>query len=194
VYGLGLLVALLGIAINVYIVRSSSSRVFSSIELLPHKHFCLILGADPYSDAVDKRLRAAQRLYELGKVKHFILSGDNSHEAYNEPEVMKQKLILAGIPEEALTLDYAGLRTLDSVYRAKYVFGIESLCIVTQAFHSSRSLYLTKSMGIDSVAYVADKTYAEDYNQLREYLARVMAFIDVAIGRQAKFSGPAEFI
>ena len=41
------------------------------------------------------RIEAAKELYERGKIKHIIVSGDNSIPSYNEPEFMKNALIKA---------------------------------------------------------------------------------------------------
>jgi SanA protein len=68
------------------------------------------------------RIEATKELFERGKIKHILVSGDNSQASYNEPEYMKQALMKAGVPESAITLDYAGFRTLDSIVRAKEVF------------------------------------------------------------------------
>ena len=67
-----------------------------------------------------------------GKINYILISGDNRKEDYNEPEEMKKALIQKGIPEKFIYLDYAGFRTLDSVVRAKEVFGQNRLTIISQ--------------------------------------------------------------
>jgi SanA protein len=180
------------IATNIYIVESTDDDVYRSLESIPSKEFCLVLGASPYHDACKNRLRAASELYSAGKVQHVILSGDNGRKSYNEPLEMKKQLLKLGVPENKITLDYAGFRTLDSVYRANHVFDAQSVTIVTQEFHANRAIYLAQSCGLEPVAYLADKTVLESTNKTREYGARVLAFIDVLIGREAHFSGPPE--
>jgi SanA protein len=180
------------VAVNVYIVKSTDADLYHSLENIPSKEFCLVLGASPYRDACKNRLRAAAELFKAGKVKHVILSGDNSRKSYNEPQGMKKQLLKLGVPENKITLDYAGFRTLDSVYRANHVFDAQSVIIVTQEFHANRAIYLAQAYGLESVAYLADKTVLESTNRTREYGARVLAFIDVMIGREAHFSGPRE--
>ena len=49
------------------------------------------------------------------------MSGDNGRQSYNEPEAMRDALIARGVSESAITLDYAGFSTLDSVIRARAV-------------------------------------------------------------------------
>ena len=156
--------------VNFYIVATSSSAIYDAADKIPDAQVGLILGAAPYSEAVENRVAAAVELYKLSKVKHFIISGDNSRKTYNEPEAIKNLLISAGVPSGIITLDYAGFRTLDSVYRAKYVFGVDNLIIVTQKFHSSRAQYLAGSLDIKSTVFVAERTSAYEYNKFREYL------------------------
>ena len=88
---------------------------------------------------MDYRIDAAYDLYSNGKVRHILISGDNSRQFYNEPEEICAELIRRGVPREAMTLDYAGFRTYDSVYRALHVFGVKDMVIVTQNFHAART-------------------------------------------------------
>lgn len=98
------------------------------------------------------RIEAAKTLYERGKIKHILVSGDNSTAAYNEPESMRKALLKAGIPKEDITLDYAGFRTLDSVVRANVIFGQENgFTIISQPFHVERALFLARANGIDAI-------------------------------------------
>ena len=54
----------------------------------------------------------------------------------------------AGIPEHRIVLDYAGFRTLDSVIRAKEIFGQDELIIISQKFHNERAIYLAEKFDI----------------------------------------------
>ena len=89
-------------------------------------------------------------------------------------------------------MDYAGFRTLDSVVRAKEIFGQDSITIISQSFHNERALYLAKHYGIEAVGYNAkDVEYWKKKLKIhgREYLARVKMFIDLYTGKQPKFLG-----
>lgn len=90
------------------------------------------------------RLDAAKELYDAGKIEYILVSGDNSTQQYNETDTMKADLVEMGIPEEKIYGDYAGFRTLDSVVRARDIFGQESYIIITQRFHLERALYLAR--------------------------------------------------
>ncbi len=149
-------------------------------------------GTNPYFSA---RMEAAARLYKSGKVSHILVSGDNGSPYYNEPEKMKSALMeIHGIPLEAITLDHAGFRTLDSIVRCKKVFGQNEVIIVTQSFHSYRALFIGDYYDMKSWAYVAPSTsYGKMKVLFREYLARTLAVWDLyLIHREPKFLGKKE--
>ena len=180
------------VSINYYIIRTAGTSLISEISNVPKKDYCLLLGARPGSYAMDYRIDAAFELYSKGKVKHILISGDNGRQIYNEPEEIRAELVRRGVPREAMTLDYAGFRTYDSVYRALHVFGVKDVVIVTQEFHAARALFLARSMDIEGVAYMAAPTIARNFNRLRESLARIRAFADVLFRLKPKFPGPPE--
>ena len=124
-------------ALNLWVLRSSASRVFNDEQALPPNDVGLVLGVSRSGNPhFATRTEAAALLYRQGKVKHLLLSGDNHVAGYDEPSDMKQAVLALGIPESAITLDYAGFRTLDSVVRAKQVFGQSKLTIITDEFHA----------------------------------------------------------
>jgi SanA protein len=151
-------------------------------------------GPNPFFEF---RIKIAGELYRLGKIDHFILSGDNSTPFYNEPIEMKKALIKEGVPPSAITLDYAGLRTLDSVVRSNAIFGQNKITIITQSFHSYRALFISDFYHIDAVAMVAedpelDRTFKV---RLREYFARTKAVLDLYIFNTApRYMGEKEKI
>ena len=106
---------------------------------------------------------------------------------------MKQALIAAGVPESKITCDYAGFRTLDSIARAKKVFGQKQVLIISQRFHNERALYLAKCYGLDATAYNAEDVELEHAlkTYFREAFARVKAVMDMhVLHTQPKFLGP----
>jgi SanA protein len=186
-------VVVLLIVCNVWIVTSTESKVYSDLTKLPEHRVALVLGTSHKSmdggpnPFFEYRMQTAVQLYKLGKIDHFILSGDNRTKYYNEPNEMKKALIKAGVPSTAITLDFAGLRTLDSVVRSKQVFGQNRITIITQSFHSYRALFISDFYGIDAVAMVAedpelDRTFKV---LLREYLARTVAVLDLYVFKTA---------
>ena len=140
------------------------------------------------------RIRAAAELYKAGKVKAIIVSGDNHVKGYDEPSDMKEDLVAAGIPAEKVVCDYAGFRTLDSVVRAKEVFGAERFIVVSQPFHVRRALFLAWGFGCDAYGYAAEDVRGINsvMTLLREQLAKVAALTDVVVRRQPRFLGSKE--
>lgn len=185
-------VVLLLLACNIWVILSTTSQVYGEIRDVPSRNVALVLGtskrfADGRPNTYFKnRIEAAARLYKEGKVKHLILSGDNRTQYYNEPRDMQNALIERGVPETAITLDYAGLRTLDSVVRSKKVFGQEDVVVVTQKFHSYRAVFIGDYYNINTIAYAAeDVPFRDSLNILfREFLARPMAVLDLYVLRK----------
>ncbi len=185
-YGVGLMLMVVLIT-NIWVVSSTSDKVFSDYHKLPNNSVALVLGTsnkltngspNPY---FENRIRTAALLYKSGKVTHFILSGDNRSVYYNEPMEMKKALIKEGVPDSVITLDLAGLRTLDSVVRSKEIFGQDKIIIITQPFHCYRALFISQFYHIDAVAIQAIEPSPEAMVKvyLREYFARTKAIIDL---------------
>lgn len=190
-----------GIA-DVGIRIASSGRLYdkTTIEQVPDARAAVVLGCvrilkdGSRNRFYGYRIRAAAELYKAGKVKAIIVSGDNHVKGYDEPSDMKEDLVAAGIPAEKVVCDYAGFRTLDSVVRAKEVFGAERFIVVSQPFHVRRALFLAWGFGCDAYGYAAEDVRGINsiMTLLREQLAKIAALMDVVIRRQPKFLGKRE--
>jgi SanA protein len=143
------------------------------------------------NDYFFNRIKATVTLYKNEKIKYIIVSGDNSHENYNEPQDMKEELIKQGIPDSVVFLDYAGFRTFDSVIRAKEIFGQDSIIIISQQFHNERAIYIARKNNISAWGYNAKdiNNYKGFKTKIREYFARDKVFIDLLLGTKPKFLG-----
>ncbi|MFZ2907325.1 MAG: ElyC/SanA/YdcF family protein [Cyclobacteriaceae bacterium] len=188
---------------NIWVVRSTRDQVLSAYDELPDHRVALVLGTSHKTTAgqpnqfFEKRMDTAAQLYKIGKIDHFILSGDNRSRFYNEPVAMRKALINRGIPAAAITLDFAGLRTLDSVVRSKEIFGQSKIIIITQPFHSYRALFISDYYQIDAVAVVASEPDIEVSFKvkIREYFARTKAVLDLYILKTSpRFLGKKEDI
>lgn len=181
------------------IVKSNAdNRLYSDVKQIPHNKVGLLLGTAPvtpwgvHNNYYDYRINAAIELFKAGKIDYILVSGDNHSTDYDEPSCMRDSLLVKGVPKDKIILDYAGFRTLDSVVRAKEIFGQDSITIISQSFHNERALYLAKHYGIEAVGYNAkDVEYWKKKLKIhgREYLARVKMFIDLYTGKQPKFLG-----
>ena len=187
-------------AIAVYAV--SSGRVFDSagIDSVPCQRAAVVLGCvRTLPNGLNnlyftRRIDAAAELYKAGKVDCLIVSGDNHVKGYDEPSDMKESLAKAGVPADRIVCDYAGFRTLDTVVRAKKVFGADSFIIVSQPDHVRRAVFTARGFGCDAYGYAA-KDVNGRYSiktTIREQLAKIAAVADVVFRRSPKFLGPRE--
>lgn len=194
-------VLLLGVAAvffcNWWISHSTEKALYDSIKAVPHRHVALVLGTSPIGRNGGpnmyfySRIDACTALYEAGKVDRILVSGDNRKKTYNEPQAMKEALMERGVPEEAIYLDYAGFRTLDSVVRARDVFGQDSFTVVSQRFHNERAVFIAMQKGIDAIGLnAADVNRHYGFlTRVREYFARCKVFLDLLFGVKPHFLG-----
>ncbi|SDN27821.1 protein SanA, affects membrane permeability for vancomycin [Actinomyces ruminicola] len=152
----------------------------------------IVLGASVYSSGEPSpwlryRLDVAAELYESGRVDAILVSGDNGQTSYNEPIAMYEYLVSAGIPSEAIAVDYAGFDTYATCVRAQEVFGISEAILVSQDFHEPRAVAVCRAVGVeasgvgDTRARANRSTWA--YSWLRERGAAVKAAWDVFTSR-----------
>jgi SanA protein len=186
-----LLVVLVALS-NRWVINSTDSSLYRDASLLPDNEVGLVLGCSPFvssgkpSPQFRGRMQAAAELYKAGRVRRLILSGANPDSRYNEPKKMREALLELGVPSDAMVLDFAGDSTYDSVMRAKVVFGLSEVTVVTQKYHAYRALFLARKLGVRAVAYQAPTegvTGPGFRHPPREIFARVAAVFDVLIYR-----------
>ena len=196
-----ILLLLVGVILtcNQIVVNSTKEKVFNDINSIKSAEVGLLLGTTPQTRIGGRknmffkyRIDAAEDLYNAGKIKYILISGDeNSLDGVNEPECMKDSLVARGIPKNVIFLDGKGFRTLDSVVRMSKVYGVRIFTIISQRFHNERALYLAEHLGLDVEdlqAYNAkEPTSAMSMmTYVREYLARVKMFLDIWTDKQPK--------
>ncbi len=183
---------------NVKVENASKGKIYSSVDSIPHNKVALLLGTNPLNkwgrpnSYFTNRINTAAELYHAGKVDFIIASGDNHTKQYDEPTAMRDSLMAHDVPEDRIILDFAGFRTLDSVVRAKEVFGCDTLTIISQEDHNARALYLAEANGIDAVAISAPLRagrWVRIRLAIREWLARDKMMLDLWFGKQPHFLG-----
>ncbi len=196
--GWSMSILMLIILLSNFIINSSTQgKTFSNIEEVPANRVGLVLGTsnklvggqpNPY---YSYRIHAALALFKAKKIDFILVSGDNGTQYYNEPETIKKDLVAGGVPTEKIFLDYAGFRTLDSMVRAKEVFGLDRVTIISQKFHNERAIYLAEKKGLTAVGFNAEDVSGNNGLKVhvREYFARVKVFIDLVFNTQPKFYG-----
>jgi len=166
----------------------------------PTERVAIIFGAGLRRDGTPTamlrdRILTGADLYFSGKVEKLLMSGDNRFENYNEPESMRQFALLAGVPDEAIVLDYAGRRTYDTCYRAKAIFGIKNALLVTQKFHLPRALFLCNTLGLKATGIEASNCYWNGSPfvwDIREQFATIAAFLDLYVSSPSPVLGSPE--
>ncbi len=184
--------------INYFVLSFSQDNFFYQIENLPKNQVGLVFWASVKSngtpsDILKDRLDVAISAFEKWKVKQLIVSWDNSQETYNEPVAMQEYLISMWVPKESIYLDYAGFDTFDSLYRAKHIFWVEEITLFTQDFHLKRAIYISSKLKIKTywVQTNLHNYKTDNYNLVREVLARIKAFLDIEVNSsKPKFLWP----
>lgn len=176
---------------------------YDKIEDVPERYAGLVLGCVKKVGAYDNeffktRVDAAAKLYQAGKVQYLIVSGDNHNHGYDEPTDLKAALVAQGVPASKIYCDYAGLRTLDSILRARLVFRQEDCIVISQHFHNERAVYIARRQGMgDVIGFNAANPHIESMATMyfREIFARIRAVIDVEfLHTQPKFLGTRVFM
>lgn len=181
---------------------NSHNRIHTP-ESAPVTPVALVLGAGLRRNGtpmpvLEDRLDAARMLLEAGKVQVLLLSGDNRFDDYNEPGAMRDYLLARGVSDDKMVLDYAGRRTYDSCYRARDIFGLNELLVVTQNFHLPRALYLCDQLGVKATGVSADLRVYRKASRItwfiRELPATWRAILDATILRPLPVLGDPEHI
>jgi SanA protein len=179
-------------------VLASWGKVYASadVDRLPQIDVALVLGTLPYDPPgqlnpwLRRRLIAAETLWRAGKVKYLIVSGNRESDAYDEPTVMRDVLVSRGVPAGVIYRDFAGLRTVTSIARARDVYGQRRLIVVSQRQHISRAIFLARHIGVEAWGY--DAIGSGPIMLLQNYRAKLSvlyAYWDLAIGPRTG-SGP----
>lgn len=184
------------IFLGINILMLDYSREIYNLAEIQKTEVGLVLGAKVHgknlSHIFKDRLDAALELYNNKKINKILVSGDHGTKNYDEVNAAKEYLLSKGVKGEDIFLDHAGFDTYDSIYRAKEVFGINDVIIISQNFHLARALYIAFNLGINAQGFGADlhKYISEERNNLREFFARIKAFYDVRFNSLPKFLGP----
>lgn len=183
--------------INALVYVSGVRHIVSPDEARPAEAV-IVLGAYVYpdghpSDMVADRLETAYSLYREGKARKILLTGDHGRVEYDEVNAMRRYLEGKGVPTEDVFMDHAGFDTYDSMYRARDVFQVHDVIVLTQRFHLPRAVYIARQLGLNAQGVVADRHryLRAEYYEARELAARIKAFGEVLIGRKPIFLGPA---
>lgn len=197
---LGILGALGIAAVNGYVKASTKDRILSGDEAskLEAVDCILVLGCGVWEDGtpshmLEDRLKQGVALYDLGAAPKLLMSGDHGRTNYDEVNVMKSYAVSAGIPTEDIFMDHAGFSTYESMYRAKEIFQVKKVIIVSQGYHLYRAVYIAESLGMEAYGVASDyRSYAgQSMRDFREMLARVKDFGTCILKPEPTYLGEA---
>ena len=176
-----LLCASVYIAINVYIISYASKYIITLDECNNISVDCtMVLGAGLFGDypshMLQERLNIGISVYNTNCTDRLLMSGDHGTVEYDEVNAMKDYAIEAGAIPDQVFMDHAGFSTYESMYRARDIFQVEKMVIVTQTYHLYRAVYDARKLGIDAYGFAAERLEYPITNDIREALARVKDF------------------
>lgn len=168
-----------GVGVNYYVKVVASRYILESDEL-PKADAILVLGAyvlpdGTMSSMLADRITVGYQLYQSGKAPKILVSGDHGRKDYDEVNTMKAYLKQQGLPSRNIFMDHAGFSTYESLYRARDIFKVKKVIIVTQHYHLMRAVFIARELGLEAYGANADlHTYGDvmPYYELREIAAR----------------------
>ena len=173
--------------------------IVTDIAAAPEIPVAIVFGAGIRADGrlspmLADRMDTAVALYNAGKVRKLLVSGDNRFADYDEPGRMYDYAVAHGVPAADVVRDYAGRRTYDTCYRAQAIFGVERALLVTQRFHLPRAIFTCRNLGVDGIGFSADRRpyWSNNYYRFRDAFATLRAWWDVKIARPLPVLGPRE--
>ena len=199
--GLAFLAGVIVLTINAHVVSSARSAILSPEEAAAKENIdcILVLGCRVYEDGslshmLQDRLQRGLELYLAGAAPKLLMSGDHGQKDYDEVNAMKRFAIEKGVPSEDVFMDHAGFSTYESLYRAKEIFGVEKVIIVTQEYHLHRALFIAQQLGLEAYGVASDyRSYAgQILREIREILARNKDFVNTLFWPEPTWLG--EFV
>ena len=189
----------------VAVVNNALGRTYDSVDDVQPHEYGLLLATSPITPQgahnfyFDNRIKATVELYKAGKIKRIIASGGNyrfdkdgkpTKYGCDEPRAIKDSLVARGIPAEAIILDYDGTRTLNSIVKAKQIYGLDSAILISQKYHNERAIWQADHYGLTAVGYNAAPSHIRRNrikNTVREIFARVKLMLDMTIDDMPQF-------
>lgn len=177
---------------NAYVIAYSSKYILDLDTVKTETFDCvMILGARKGSPMLDERLQFGLQAYNTGCSDRLLMSGDHGTESYDEVNFMKDYAIKEGVEADSVFMDHAGFSTYESMYRARDVFQVEKVLIVTQKYHLYRAVYDARKLGLDAYGYKAENLLYPVINDVREAAARVKDFVWCIFKPEPTFLGEA---
>ena len=198
ILSLGIVCAGVVFGIDAYVVHSTSDQILSpeNAALLDDVDCILVLGCGVKDDGtpsamLEDRLRRSVELFHAEAAPKLLMSGDHGRVTYNEVWTMKQYAMDNGIASEDIFMDHAGFSTYESIYRARDVFGVKKIIIISQEYHLYRALYIANALGVEAYGVSANyRDYSGQFaRDVREILARNKDWLTAIFQPEPKYLG-----
>ena len=167
------------VGINAYMISYANKYILTEEDLKSEDFDCImVLGAGLWdgepSPMLQERLDFGLIAYETECSEKLLMSGDHGRKEYDEVNKMKELAVQNGVPADNVFMDHAGFSTYESMYRARDVFDVDSMIIVTQKYHLYRALHISSQYNIEAYGVASNqRRYVHQiYYSLREVLAR----------------------
>lgn len=182
------------VGINAYMISYANKYILTEEDLKSEDFDCImVLGAGLWdgepSPMLQERLDFGLIAYETECSGKLLMSGDHGRKEYDEVNKMKEVAVQNGVPADNVFMDHAGFSTYESMYRARDVFQVEKMVIVTQEYHLYRAVYNARKLGIDAYGFAADRLEYPIYNDVREALARLKDFFYCIVEPEPTYLG-----
>lgn len=184
------------VGINAYMISYANKYILTEEDLKSEDFDCIMVlgaglwGGEP-SPMLQERLDFGLIAYETECSEKLLMSGDHGRKEYDEVNKMKEVAVQNGVPADNVFMDHAGFSTYESMYRARDVFQVEKMVIVTQEYHLYRAVYNARKLGIDAYGFAADRLEYPIYNDVREALARLKDFFYCIVEPEPTYLGEA---
>lgn len=182
------------VGINAYMISYANKYILTEEDLKSEDFDCImVLGAGLWdgepSPMLQERLDFGLIAYETECSEKLLMSGDHGRKEYDEVNKMKELAVQNSVPADNVFMDHAGFSTYESMYRARDVFQVEKMVIVTQEYHLYRAVYNARKLGIDAYGFAADRLEYPIYNDVREALARLKDFFYCIVEPEPTYLG-----
>ncbi|MCC8026314.1 MAG: YdcF family protein [Clostridium sp.] len=191
---------LLLFGVNLYVIEKEKDFIFTAqeAEQLEGVDCIMVLGCGVRQDGtpsamLQDRLQQGIDLYGRGVSDRLLMSGDHGKVNYDEVNLMKQFAMDSNVPSQDIFMDHAGFSTYESMYRARDIFQVKRIVIVTQRYHMYRALYVAQAMGMEAYGVASDpRAYGGQYiRDARELLARPKDWIYTMVMPKPTYLGEA---
>ena len=179
--------------VNLIVIGKSSKYINKDINYNNY-NYVIVLGAKVDSNGpslmLKDRLDKAIDIYRSNSDIKIIVSGDSVNPSiYDEVGTMYSYLVSNGVNSSNIIKDNYGISTYDSIVRMKDIINNDKVIVVTQKYHLYRSIYIARSLDLESVGISAReyKYFGQLGRDIREILARVKDYLLVKLGVNSKY-------